>query len=121
MEPELHLGDDVLVPDLGGWRRKRLPDFPDVAWFEQAPDWVCEVVSPSTVRIDRVKKLRIYARDGVEHVWLVDPAARTLEVLRLQEGHSLMVGTHGGDEKVRAEPFDAIELYLQSLWAEASD
>lgn len=121
VEPELHLGDDVLVPDLGGWRRERLPDFPDVAWFELAPDWICEVLSPSTVRIDRVKKLRIYAREGVAHVWLVDPTARTLEVLRLKEGHYLVAGTYGGDEVVRAEPFDAIELDLQGLWADAGD
>jgi Uma2 family endonuclease len=117
-EPELHLGKDVLVPDLAGWRRTRMPIIPDVAAFELAPDWVCEVVSPSTVRHDRLRKMRIYARESVAHLWLVDPIAQTLEVYRLEGGRWVVFGTFGGDEKVRAEPFDAIELDLARLWLE---
>ena len=73
-EPELHFGDDVVVPDLAGWRRERMPAIPDAAFFTLAPDWVCEVLSPSTERIDRGRKLRIYAEAGVAHAWLVNPA-----------------------------------------------
>ena len=85
-EPELHLGPDVLVPDCAGWRKSRMPLRPATAYFPLAPDWICEVLSPSTVQIDRARKLGIYAREGVSHAWLVDPLARTLEVLRLEDG-----------------------------------
>lgn len=115
-EPELHLGPDILVPDLAGWKRERLPAVPPTPYFELAPDWACEVLSPSTALIDRQKKLPIYARERVAHVWLVDPKARILEVYRLHEQHFLAVATHGGDEVVRAEPFAAIELELAALW-----
>ncbi|MEA2625799.1 MAG: hypothetical protein QOD06_1844, partial [Candidatus Binatota bacterium] len=87
MEPELHLGQDVLVPDLAGWRRERMPKFPNVAAFTLAPDWLCEVISPSTARLDRSRKMRVYAREGVAHLWLVDPLARILEIYRLENGH----------------------------------
>jgi Uma2 family endonuclease len=115
-EPELHLGRDVIVPDLAGWRRERLPRLPDEAHFSMAPDWVCEVLSPSTAAIDRVKKLTIYARESVSHVWLVDPLAQTLEVLRLDAGRWTLVGTWAGAESIRAEPFDALDLDLTLLW-----
>ncbi|MBM4320326.1 MAG: Uma2 family endonuclease, partial [Deltaproteobacteria bacterium] len=117
-EPELHLGDDVLVPDLAGWRRARLPDPRGLAFIELAPDWICEVLSPSTAGIDRVRKLHIYGREHVAHVWLVDPAARTLEVLRGIEQGWLLSATHGGDERVRAEPFTEVELELSAWWGE---
>jgi Uma2 family endonuclease len=116
-EPELHLRADVVVPDLAGWRRERMPVVPDTVGFTLAPDWVCEVVSPSTGRVDRVKKRPIYARERVTHLWLVDPLARTLEVFRLTDDVYAVVATHGDDEVVRAEPFDAIELDLAVLWA----
>jgi len=116
LEPELHLDADVCVPDLAGWRRDRLPAVPDAPYFTLAPDWVCEVLSRSTERNDRLKKLAIYARAGVRHAWLVSPRMRSLEVLRLHAGHWLTVGTHVDDEHVRAEPFDAIELALGALW-----
>ena len=116
-EPELHLGDQVLVPDLAGWRRERAPAIAQAA-FSVAPDWICEVLSPSTTRLDRTRKLPAYARHGVEHVWLVDPLARTLEVLRRQDRHWLVVLTAADDERVRAEPFDAVELELGLLWPE---
>lgn len=115
-EPELHLSADVVVPDLAGWRRERLPSLPDEAFFAVAPDWVCEVLSPSTVSIDRVKKLAIYARESVAHTWLVDPLARTVEVLRLESGRWLIVATFSDLDVVRAEPFEAIDLDLSLLW-----
>lgn len=117
-EPELHLGGDVLVPDLAGWRRTRLPEFPDTPAFTVTPDWVCEVVSPGTERLDRAKKMPVYAREGAAHLWLVNPLARTLEVYRLAEGRWLLLATHEGAARVRAEPFDAVELQLAPLWGE---
>jgi len=118
LEPELHLGRDVVVPDWAGWRRSRMPRVPETAYFPLAPDWICEVLSPSTATIDRAKKLRIYAREQVAHAWLVDPIARTLEVLRLENGRWTLLATHVGAEVVRAEPFTEIELELASLWAD---
>ena len=117
-EPELHLNRDVLVPDWAGWRRSRMPRVPETAYFPLAPDWICEVLSPSTATIDRAKKLRIYAREQVAHAWLIDPLARTLEVLRLENGRWTILGTHAGTEIVRAEPFTEIDLDLASLWAD---
>jgi Uma2 family endonuclease len=118
-EPELHLGGDVVVPDLGGWRRERMPALTnDLPYFTLAPDWVCEVLSPSTAALDRSQKLALYARAQVGHVWLVDPLQRTLEVLRRDGAHWLIVAVHRGDVAVRAEPFDAIELGLSILWAD---
>jgi Uma2 family endonuclease len=116
IEPELHLGRNVLVPDIAGWHRERMPAFPDVAAFELAPDWICEVVSPKTGRIDRVRKLPVYAKHNVRHAWLIDPVNRTLEVYRLQGDGWFLVSTFGGDGAVRAEPFDAIDLPLGALW-----
>lgn len=115
-EPELHLGADVLVPDLAGWRRERMPEMPRAAFFELAPDWVCEVLSPSTAGVDRVKKLAVYLREAVTHVWFVDPDGRTLEVLRRDGDRYVLAATFEGNEPVRAEPFDAIELELGALW-----
>ena len=115
-EPELHFGADVVVPDIAGWRRVRMPSLPSTPWCELAPDWLCETLSPSTARIDRTRKLAIYAREGVHHVWLVDPLARTLEVLALDGDRWIVAENHGGDDVVRAAPFAAIELGLTRLW-----
>ncbi|HZI08690.1 MAG TPA: Uma2 family endonuclease [Archangium sp.] len=115
-EPELHFGKNVLVPDLAGWRHSRMPTRSDVPNFTLAPDWVCEVLSPSTARIDRTVKKRIYARQGVEYVWLVDPVLRILEVLQRHEGRWLERGSWSGNARVRAEPFEALELELEALW-----
>jgi Uma2 family endonuclease len=115
-EPELHLGDDVLVPDVAGWRRDHLPVLPAVAFMTQAPDWACEVISPSTGTIDRTRKMRIYAREGVAHLWLVEPSTWTLEVYRLEHGQWIVASTHGDDDVVRAEPFDAVALALGRWW-----
>ncbi|CAN94400.1 MULTISPECIES: Uma2 family endonuclease [Sorangium] len=122
-EPELHLGarPDKVVPDLAGWRRERMPDAlgPEdaPAHYDIAPDWVCEVISPRTERVDRGKKMRIYRREGVRHAWLLNPVAQTLEVYRLDDGRWFLLDTYEGDEIVRPEPFDAIELPLAALWA----
>ncbi len=116
-EPELHFGDDVLVPDLAGWRRERMPEVPAAAFLTLAPDWLCEALSPSSAALDRGEKLPIYAREGVRHVWFVDPAAKTLEALRLEGARYVIVATPHDDAVVRAEPFDAIELALAVLWA----
>jgi Uma2 family endonuclease len=117
-EPELHLGEDVLIPDLAGWRRERMPVVENVAGFTLPPDWICEVLSPSTERTDRAEKLPIYASVGVGHAWLVHPRHRTVEVLRLHDGKWLTLAVHRDDQIVRAEPFDAIEIDLANLWAD---
>jgi Uma2 family endonuclease len=115
-EPELHLAADVLVPDLAGWRRARLPEIPDVAYFSLPPDWICEVLSPSTAAVDRADKLPIYARERVLHAWLVDPIEKTLEVLRLDGNTYRVLATWRDSAFVRAEPFEAIALDLSLLW-----
>ncbi len=116
-EPELHLLADVLVPDLAGWRRTRMPEVPDAGAFELPPDWVCEVLSPSTEAIDRGSKMPIYAREGVMNLWLVDPIVQTLEAYRLEGARWSVLGTWTGDARARVEPFEAIELELSALWA----
>jgi Uma2 family endonuclease len=123
VEPELHLGrrPDKLAPDLAGWTRERMPDAlgdPGTpAHYDVAPNWVCEVVSPGTERVDRGKKMRIYRREGVAHVWLLSPLLRTLEVYRLDTGRWTLLETYEDDQKIRAEPFDAMELDLRAIWA----
>lgn len=120
-EPELHLGDDVLVPDLGGWRRERMQKLPDEAYFALAPDWICEVLSPSTAALDRIRKLKIYGREGVGHAWLLDPSERSLEVFRRTEGGWNLVAGFIGTEAVRAEPFEELELNLGDLWEASTE
>lgn len=117
-EPELHLATDVVVPDLAGWRRERLPRLPNAPALTLAPDWVCEIISASTERIDRTVKRDIYAREGVGHLWFIEPAAQTLEAFRLEAGRWTLGGTFAGDAVARIEPFDAIELELALLWAD---
>lgn len=116
-EPELHLHGDVLVPDLAGWRRERMPELPDAPAFELAPDWICEVLSPSTMVTDRAEKLPIYARERVAYAWLVDPIAKTLEAFRPENTGWLLLGTWHGNARVRVEPFAEVELELEGLWA----
>jgi Uma2 family endonuclease len=115
-EPELHLGGEALVPDLAGWRRERMPELPDAAALTLAPDWVCEVLSPSTEALDRVGKMGSYAREGVKHLWLVDPRSQVLEVYRLEGGRWSRLGAHLGSATVHVEPFDALALELGALW-----
>lgn len=123
IEPELHIVGQVLVPDIAGWRRERMPALPDTAFFEVTPDWVCEVASPSTVKRDRGEKMVYYAKAGIGHFWLVEPRNKTLEVYRLEKfeevNHWLLLRTLTDDDgKVRAEPFEAIELDLEALWGD---
>jgi Uma2 family endonuclease len=119
-EPELHLGKNVLVPDLAGWRRETMSTIPrSPAYFTIRPDWVCEVLSPSTERIDRGAKIALYAAAGVGQAWLINPLQHTLEVLRLSAetpGQWTSVRVFADEARMRAEPFDAIELELAALW-----
>ncbi len=117
VEPELHLEADILVPDLAGWRRETLPALPETAWFETVPDWVCEVLSPATVRHDRLRKLPRYAAHGVAWCWLVDPDSQTIEVFRLSGGEWVLAANAVGTEGEAAlPPFDAVPLPLADLW-----
>ncbi|PKN55910.1 MAG: hypothetical protein CVU56_18900 [Deltaproteobacteria bacterium HGW-Deltaproteobacteria-14] len=119
-EPELSLGVDPdydpVVPDLAGWRIEVMPERLEAAQYTVVPQWVCEVLSPSTQRADRLLKLPFYGRAGVGHLWFVDPLSETLEVFALRDDHWVLLGVHGGDAVVRAEPFDAVPLPLSWLW-----
>jgi Uma2 family endonuclease len=117
-EPELHLGHHIIVPDIAGWRRERLPRLPDTAWIEMPPDWIAEVLSPSTERFDRTDKLAIYAAFGVKHSWYVDPLARTLEVFALQDDKWLLTATFKNADPVTAPPFEVHTFALDVLWPE---
>jgi len=117
-EPELHLGSHILVPDLAGWRRTRLPSLPKTAWFELAPDWVCEVLSPGTAADDRAEKLPIYAEYGVVYAWLIDPQLRTLEPFENNAGKWHLLTTLNDQGRVSLSPFDAIAFDLSLLWAD---
>jgi len=117
-EPELHLGPHILVPDLAGWRRTRLPGLPETAWFELAPDWICEVLFPGTAVGDRAEKLPIYAEQGVAHVWLIDPQPRTLEVFENNAGKWRLLTTLNNQDRVSLPPFNAIAFDLSLLWAD---
>ena len=115
-EPGLHLGEDILVPDLAGWRRERMPEFPDTAYFTLAPDWVCEVLSPSTRDLDRHGKRPVYAREGVRRLWFVDPTARDLEAFELRDGEWVLIATARNGDPVSIPPFKAISFPLDALW-----
>ena len=119
-EPEIHLGEHVLVPDLAGWRRERMPSLPEGNWTDLPPDWVCEVLSPGTFRLDRVRKLPVYAQFGVPHVWMLDPSNRVLEVFKLDSGTWRLLSSHADNDKVRAEPFYEVEIELRRLWGDDS-
>jgi len=117
-EPELHLGSHVLVPDLAGWRRERMPRLPETAWFDLAPDWVGEVLSPGTASQDRAEKLPIYAEHGISHAWLIDPLLRILEAFENREGKWLLLVTLKDADPVSLPPFNAITFDLSVLWAD---
>ena len=120
-EPETHLQEDIVVPDVAGWRRSRLAALPAAAFLTVAPDWVCEVVSPKTERLDRGRKRLIYARERVSHLWLLSPAARTLEVFRLSGESWTLVHTFEGDETIHAEPFEAVGLDMSRWWIPSTE
>ena len=115
-EPELHLGRNVVVPDIAGWRRERLPDFPNSAYIEIAPDWVCEILSPATSKLDRGPKRAIYAEAGVPYLWLIDPQERVIEAFQITAGNWLLVGVATGSDNVRLPPFDAVSFSLDILF-----
>ena len=108
----------MIVPDLAGWRRERMSRLPETAWFELAPDWVCEVLSPATARVDRVEKLPIYGTARVTHTWLIDPNLRTLEAFENRDGKWLLLAALKNDDAVSIAPFDAITFDLAALWTD---
>jgi Uma2 family endonuclease len=116
IEAEVLLGENLLVPDLSGWKKERLPGLPKTNWISITPDWVCEILSPNSKGHDRIKKMPIYSQHGVKHAWLLDPVEKTLEVYRLEGGHWLAIGYYGENDRVRAEPFMEVEINLADLW-----
>jgi Uma2 family endonuclease len=117
LEPELHLGEEVLVPDLAGWRIERMPAVPEGAAFTVTPDWVCEVMSPRSETMDRLDKMPLYASLGIRHAWLVSPRRFSLEAFRLHDGMWLAIANHRGNVIARVEPFGAVEIDLARFWA----
>ncbi|MGF1553275.1 MAG: Uma2 family endonuclease [Paracoccaceae bacterium] len=115
IEPDVFLGEDVVIPDLAGWRRERMPDFPEAA-IDLAPDWVCEILSPSTRRFDLTLKRERYRRAGVAHLWLIDPDARTLEAFALDGGAWRLDGALGDEADVSLAPFEAVSFPLATLF-----
>jgi Putative restriction endonuclease len=115
-EPELHLGQHVVVPDLAGWKRERLVGREEGAWFEEVPNWICEVLSPATEVYDRGEKRKIYVEHGVDFLWLLDPRIRNLEVFVRVEKSWLLINSFSGSAAVSAPPFDAISFSLGQLW-----
>lgn len=116
-EPELHLGEHVAVPDLAAWRRERLPTIPETAWIDVAPDWVCEVLSPSTEGYDRGEKRTVYAEAEVGHLWFVDPRSRVLEVFELRGRKWLLLNVFREAAQVAATPFAEPSFALNLLWS----
>lgn len=118
VEPEISLGENILVPDLAGWRKERFPVEEPHNWISVAPDWVCEILSPATARMDRTEKMPLYAKHLVSHAWLIDPILKTLEVFRFEPGRWVVLGVYAESAKLHAEPFSEIELDLGLLWLE---
>jgi len=118
IEPEVHFVRDteVAVPDLAGWRRERMPYLPEDQRFEVVPDWVCEILSPSTKRKDREDKMPLYARYGVRYAWLIDPVEHTLEIYQLEADAWVEVGRFTSADQVVAPPFEAVSFGLEVLW-----
>jgi len=116
-EPECHLGEDIVVPDIAGWKKSTMSSLPDTAWFEIAPDWVCEVLSPATSKYDRGVKRDIYAREKVAYYWMVDPTDKTIEVFELQNGFWTLVATAQEEQVVNLVPFESLPFDLSALWA----
>jgi Uma2 family endonuclease len=116
IEVEVQLGEHTVVPDLAGWKKERFPKNLEHNYISVAPDWVCEILSPSTFRADKVKKMPIYAHYGVGHIWLIDPVAMTMDAFRLESGKWVLLGSFSENDKVRADPFQEIEIHLEDLW-----
>jgi Uma2 family endonuclease len=116
VESEVKFGDDILVPDIAGWRRERLTTYPEKNYFTISPDWVCEILSGSTEKRDRTLKMRIYGDAGIPHMWLIDPRLQILEAFENDKGRWTKIGDWNSDDQVRAPPFDAISFSLADLW-----
>jgi Uma2 family endonuclease len=119
VEPEIMLQENIVVPDLAGWRKERFPFREEHNSISVAPNWVCEVLSPGTVQVDKIRKMPLYARHSVEHAWLIDPIARTMDVFRLESGRWSLLGSFAEKDKARVEPFQEIEINLEDLWLES--
>jgi Uma2 family endonuclease len=119
-EPGIELPDaPEIAPDIAGWRRERMPKPPPPSEpIRLAPDWVCEVLSPSNRRWDVLKKFPFYARVSVPWLWVVDPSARTLEIRALRDGQWTQVSAHGDEDRVRLPPFEGVEIPLARMWIE---
>ncbi len=115
-EPECHLGADILVLDIAGWRRSTMPEFPETAWIDVTPDWVCEIVSPSTQKYDRTAKRDIYAREQIPHYWIVDPIAKLIEVFALENDKWTLLCTVNDTVTATLEPFEEMPFDLGRLW-----
>ncbi len=118
-EPQIHFVEKVIVPDIAGWKKDRLPKLPEEAYFELVPDWVCEILSPSTAKYDRISKSRAYAKNGVPYYWIVDPLNRTLEVLVLDGTSYRLEAGFEGNDRISAPPFEAMKFDLGDLWGDS--
>lgn len=117
IEPGLEIGGSPeVVPDLAGWRVESMARPPADSSIKIVPNWICEILSPSTRSHDQIIKRRFYSRVGVEYLWFIDPDARTLSVCQLREAHWVELGVYGENERIRAEPFAAIELDMSEWW-----
>jgi Uma2 family endonuclease len=116
VEPEIGLGPHILVPDLAGWKKERFPVEEETNYITVPPNWVCEVLSPQTFRTDKVKKMPLYAKHGVDYIWLIDPVAMTLDAFSLASGQWLLLSSFAENDQVRIEPFPEVEIYLGDLW-----
>lgn len=116
VECEFKFGDDLLVPDVAGWRVENFPGEPERNYFESAPDWVCEILSASTEKRDRTLKSQIYGEAGIPHMWLIDPRLQVLEAFELLNSRWSKIGNWNSDDDVRAAPFDALSFSLADLW-----
>ena len=119
VEPEVHLDETVFVPDVAGWRKSRVSGPLKGQFSELAPDWVCEVISPSSVRHDKITKMHLYAKFQIPHYWLVDPFGHVLEVFELQGEKWVLHSAYAKEDKVSAPPFEAIEFNLGDLWTDS--
>ncbi len=116
-EPEVHfvLDKEVSVPDVAGWKKERMPVIPDGHKFQITPDWICEVLSPSTESIDREIKKPLYASFGVKYLWLINPINKVLEAFKLVNEDWEAQGVFSANERVKIEPFESAEICLEEL------
>ena len=116
VEPDVSFGpNDIVAPDLVGWRREHFPAFPRTRPIHVIPDCVCEVLSPSTERRDRIHKANLYLKGGVPFYWILDVDARTLEAFARREGAWVRLGAGTDGDSPRIAPFEAIELDVGAL------